>query len=325
MKHENTFPYVFVVGCPRSGTTLLQRMLDAHPRLAIANDTHFIPRAIEKHGLHTDMRLTPELINYVRDYKRFHRLGVDPADVDIVGASSSTYPEFVAGLYRKFSTNNNKPLGGEKTPDYVRSIPLLHYLFPQARFIHIIRDGREVALSTMQWANAGKGPGRLEKWTRSPLAVSALWWAWQTGCGCRDGRPLGDDLYQEVHYADLVADPEPTLARLAKFLGLPNAPEMSRFHEGKTRSGSGLSAKSAWLPATPGLREFSSELSAEDLSLFEAVAGTRLQALGYELAGGIPSAEISATAREISQWWRGVLEKKRKKSFDALPCREATG
>ena len=59
-------PYVFAVGCPRSGTTLLQRMLDNHPQLAVANDTHFIPRAVEHLPIESDPPLTAEVVEWVR-------------------------------------------------------------------------------------------------------------------------------------------------------------------------------------------------------------------------------------------------------------------
>ncbi|HVS08296.1 MAG TPA: sulfotransferase, partial [Planctomycetota bacterium] len=81
-------PFVFVVGCPRSGTTLLQRLLDAHPALAVANDTHFIAHAVEavtprwrdERGL-LETELT-RLVAWSRDYHRFRRLGLDAPAVD---------------------------------------------------------------------------------------------------------------------------------------------------------------------------------------------------------------------------------------------------
>ena len=71
---ERQNPFVFVVGCPRSGTTLLQRMLDNHPELAVAHDSHFIPLAIKNESVGVDPQLTPELVTWVTTYRRFHRL-----------------------------------------------------------------------------------------------------------------------------------------------------------------------------------------------------------------------------------------------------------
>ena len=152
-------PYVFVVGSPRSGTTLLQRMLDAHPQLAVANDTHFIPKAIA--GIaDDDVPLTRELVERVIGYHRFHRLGIDDELARTLAIGAETYASYVGALYGAFAIAHGKGMAGEKTPDYVRSIPLLDRLFPWARFVHIVRDGRDVALSALDWAGEGKGPGR---------------------------------------------------------------------------------------------------------------------------------------------------------------------
>ena len=206
-------PYVFVVGCPRSGTTLLQRMLDHHPRLAVANDTHFIPRALEEVipqavadvAGPVDPPLSPELVEWVLGYHRFARLGLVEAIVRQAAAEAATYRDFVSALYSEFGRLHGKPLAGEKTPDYVRRLPLLHAVFPWVRTVHIIRDGRDVALSTLEWASEDKGPGKLELWQDEPVAVCALWWQWQVRTGMRDGAVLGPSRYHEVKYEELVA------------------------------------------------------------------------------------------------------------------------
>ena len=72
-------PCVFIVGCPRSGTTLLQRMLDAHPQLAVANDSHFIPRALEAFGHDGDVPLTPALVDWVKQRSEERRVGKECA------------------------------------------------------------------------------------------------------------------------------------------------------------------------------------------------------------------------------------------------------
>src|SRR5210317_1131217 len=93
-------PYVFVVGCPRSGTTLLQRMLDNHPQLTISNDTHFVIRAA-KGVLRKNPQppLTPELVEAVRSYRRFYRMGLEDDEVRSAAENCATYAEFVSRLY----------------------------------------------------------------------------------------------------------------------------------------------------------------------------------------------------------------------------------
>ena len=83
MRSHMPNPYVFVVGCPRSGTTLLQRMLDAHPKLAVANDTHFIIDLFEPPGQASrELPLTPDIVERVQDYQRMPRFGLNAGEID---------------------------------------------------------------------------------------------------------------------------------------------------------------------------------------------------------------------------------------------------
>lgn len=297
-------PYVFIVGCPRSGTTLLQRMVDAHPSLAIANDTHFIPRILHKNKLEDNPPMTPELMDAVRTYKRFPRLELSDAAIDRAYSSSNCYIKLVSALYDEYGQARNKLLAGEKTPDYVRNLPLLNRLFPWAKFIHIVRDGRNVALSALDWATPTKGPGRIELWNEEPMAVCALWWRRNVICGRSDGSTLGESFYHEVRYEDLVSMPVDELSRICEFLTLPFSPKMLAFHQGKRRDSKGLSAKSAWLPVTAGLRDWRSTMNERDLELFEAIAGDLLTELGYERAFTTISSEITTIADQCETWWR---------------------
>jgi len=214
--HRN--PFVFVVGCPRSGTTLMQRMLDAHPHLTVANDTHFITRAAKRElRKEADPKLSVALMEQVESYHRFHRLGLEHEDVLWAAKDAGSYSLFVSRLYDRRAEKAGKSLSGEKTPDYCRRMPVLHRLFPGARFLHVIRDGRDTALSALQWANAGKGPGRWSLWQEDAVGACALWWRWQAGTGWKDGRVLGTAHYQEVKYEALVMEPELELRKGGKY------------------------------------------------------------------------------------------------------------
>ena len=303
-------PYLFVVGCARSGTTLLQRMLDHHPQLAVGYDSLFIPRAIRHLAVGIDPPLTPELIEWVRGYRRFARLGLTDDAVREAAAKARTYSEFVSALYSEFGRLHGKPLAGEKSPDYCRHLPRLHALFPWVRTIHIIRDGRDVALSTLDWAREDRGPGRLQLWREEPVAVCALGWRRDVSTGRRDGLDLGSARYCEVSYEDLVSRPDEILRSLAAYLELPFAPEMLYYHQGKTRYKPGLSAKAAWLPPTPGLRDWRTQMAERDLELFEAIAGDLLSTLGYERAVETVSPEIAAVADRCRRWWESRMARR---------------
>jgi hypothetical protein len=305
---------VFVVGCPRSGTTLVQRMLDSHPLLAVANDTHFIPRALAGEGVGpgVDPPLTPALVERVRTYHRFPRLGLSDEAVSEAARGSRTYGELVVALYSRLAARRGKPLAGEKTPDYVRHLPLLANLFPWSKIVHVIRDGRDVALSALGWAREDKGPGRYELWRTEPVAVCALWWRWLVDSGRRDGAGLAGS-YRELRYEDLVADPDPQLRATCEYLDLPFAPEMARYFEGRTRSDPGLSAKRAWLPPTTGLRNWRREMDARDVQLFEAIAGDLLAELGYPRRFETVSPQIVGLAERCTAWWGAEMERRRQK------------
>ena len=307
---SNHNPYVFVVGCPRSGTTLLQRMLHSHPQLAVAYDTLFIPQVVRREK-DKNPPVTPELVRRVREFRRFSRFGLPDDIPDRLADGAADYRELVCRIYDAYAAMHGKPYGGEKSPGYVRHMPLLQSLFPRARFIHLVRDGRNVALSLMDWGRqkkAPKGPARKYRlWQESPAAVSALWWSYKADRGRNDAQKLNPGSYLEVSYEALVAAPEPQLHKMARFLELPYADEMVNFHEGKTKTGPGLSAKAAWLPATKGIRDWRRSMDPADLELFEALAGDSLAAFGYELHFQTISPGVLEQAETYRRKWREEL------------------
>ncbi len=221
-----TNPYVFIVGCPRSGTTLLQRVVDAHPQIAITPESHWIPRCFEKRrGLTPEGLVTPELIPRLLEDRRFADLHIGREELEALMGTGQpvSYSSFVTGIFDLYGKGQGKALVGDKTPGYVRWLRTLHALWPQARFVHLIRDGREVCLSTVNWprAHQWKRPGAFATWKGDPVSTSALWWEWNVRLGRQAGHSLGPDLYYEIRYESLVNHPAEACAALCAFLGLP--------------------------------------------------------------------------------------------------------
>lgn len=305
-------PFLFACGVPRSGTTLLQRMLDSHPDLTVANDTHFIPRALELTSKNLivqatnsiEISLSDEIVDNVFNYHRFYRTGLSESDFNAIRGKAATYRELVSGVFDCIAKKENKSLAGEKTPDYVRRVRLLNRLFPDAKLIHLIRDGRNVALSLLDWATPKKGPGRIELWNESPIAVCAMWWKWLVDQGLEQAKGLNESVYCEVKYEDLTASPESSVRELCDFLQLLFDESMLRFNKGRTSSNPDLSAKSAWLGPKTGLRDWRSDMDAADVVLFEALAGDTLQRCGYSLSTQSPSKAIEQAAARFQQWWQ---------------------
>ena len=303
-------PYVFVVGCNRSGTTLLQRMLDAHPDLAVIHEASFIPsvhRALREAGSGGS---TAEAADWLLGYRKFHVLGLSEAAVTEVAERTSTFVEFVSELFTEVGRSKGKPFVGEKCPGYVMHLSLLGELFPWTRFVHVVRDGRDVALSALEWE--GHGPSmRYALWEDEPVAVCALWWRRRVSAGRAAGRMLGPGRFREVRYEALVQRPEEAVRDLAGFLELPFDQRMLRFHEGRTRADPGLSAKAAWLPPTPGLRDWRSQMAGRDVELFEALAGSLLSGMGYERAFPAISPAIASLAQQCRRQFEAERPRRR--------------
>jgi hypothetical protein len=294
-------PFLFVVGCPRSGTTLLQRLLDAHPQLAVIDETRWIDHWFsESKGVTPEGFATPVLVSNLLELPRFAqlRLGREELAALVDGGRSVSYPTFVRGIFDLYGASQGKALVGDKTPRYVRSIPMLHEFFPSAKFVHLIRDGRSTCLSVLNWQKAGKLARTFPSWNEEPVATSAMWWEWQVRLGREAGSSLGASLYREVRYEALVADPAGSCRELCAFLGVPYDEAMLRFHEGRTRNDAGLDAKKAWLPPTSGLRDWESEMTREDVERFEAAAGGLLEELGYPCTVTRPSADTATAVTE---------------------------
>ena len=295
-------PYTFLVGAARSGTTLLQRMVDAHPQIAITPESAWISR-YKSEGLAPEDPVTRAVIDRLADDPCFQLMGISREELDALVASAPglTYVPFVRAIFDLYGRKQAKALVGDKTPSYVRAIRKLHRLFPQTRFAHIIRDGREVCLSVLHWDKGPRVVGRFATWSDDPVSTCALWWEWSVRRGREAGDTLASRLYHELRYDDLVNYPEETCAALCRFLDLPYDSAMVRFHEGRIQFEPGLDAKDAWLPVTAGLRDWSRQMSAEDVERFEATAGDLLDELGYPRCVPHPSASAQRWARELRE------------------------
>lgn len=295
-------PHVFVVGCPRSGTTLLRRLLNAHPELCIPKaETHWIPKFYQKgHGLDANRRVTKDFIDVLLDYPKFRKFGIGRTQlVELLGGSEAVdYPQFVARILDHYGKTRGKRLVGDKTPGYARHVPLLHQLFPAARFIHVIRDGRDVALSLLSWERLHRSAGRIAGFDADPVTTTALYWEWLVRLAREAGDDLPARLYLEIRYEDLVVDTASACRRMCQFLGLDYAPEMLEYYAGRQKTGSRLSAKKAWLPPTGNLRDWRSQLPAEDVIRFAAASGALLAELGYPAgADHVPERAAEHAAR----------------------------
>jgi hypothetical protein len=294
-------PYVFIVGCPRSGTTLLRRLVNAHPEIAITNESRWILECLEERsGLTPQGDVTQELISQLLEKLRFQYwdIGRERLVTLIRNGDPVSYSSFVTGIFDLFGAKKAKPLVGNKTPAFVRAIDTLHALWPEARFVHLIRDGRDVCLSVANWTKAHQAgkPRGFVTWAEDPISSIAFWWELHVRRGRQAGGSLEPGLYYEMGYESLVSHPREECASLCAFLGIRYDDAMLRFHEGRTINDPDLNAKRAWLPVTPRLRDWRSQMPAEDVERFEAAVGGLLEELGYARAVSQPRPELLESA-----------------------------
>lgn len=280
-------PAPFIVGVGRSGTTLLRLMLDAHPALAIPGETHFLHH-LAKQG---DVSRA-QFMEIVTKSETWENFVLDTqslaAAVDALAPFSLT--EAIRAFYRLYASGKGKPRWGDKTGFYLRSMEAIQRLLPEAHFIHVIRDGRDNALSRQGlWF----GPGD---------DFEALARLWVDGIQAARAQAGALMHYREVRFEALVAHPQDTLGRICADLHLAFDPAMLDYHE--TASERLAEYKRSFGPAdrTPSdlatfmsihervqapldetrVGRWRSEMKPEDRARYEAIAGPLLRELGYE-------------------------------------------
>ncbi len=267
---------IFVVGSPRSGTTLLRFVLSSHPRIYIPDETGFIPFLLPD----IEQTLTQQDVVWLLSrIGRLNRAWYNLVDDPVTLYRSLPEPRLAPlldHLYRLKIAPHKAVRWGDKTPSYVRYIPLLSRLFPAAQFVHIIRDGRDATVSAKR-----KWKGR---WYMDEYYLLRNWLR-NVQEGQRAGRSLGPDRYMELRYEHLVREPRPTLTRLCQFLGETLHPSMLD-HTALAREQIGPRGHvEVRRPISAGsVGRWRREMTPFAKKMADLIAGETLAALGYELA-----------------------------------------
>ncbi len=207
--HTDLRAPVFVVGCPRSGTTVLGNCLAEHPSLGGAGESLFLLDfwriARDLHGGLNQQAWSP-LADYISDSALLETIG-----------------EFADSVFAGLLSRLDKPRFVDHTPWYVACIPLIKALYTDSTIVHLLRDGRQVTASLRHSFDQGF------RWAGSTVAASSSMWSALVTIGREEGRTLPFGRYVEVRYEDLCEDPERCLRELLDALNLS-------WHEGILRS-----------------------------------------------------------------------------------------
>jgi hypothetical protein len=298
-----TDPPIFIVGFQRSGTTLLRLMLDSHPDIAIPLDTtglwdryeHRLPSYGDLAAEAGRRRLVADLL--AEDRIRLWGTALT-ADQVLRRWTQPGYPGLIRAFYECYADLHRKRRWGDKDPGNMTRIEQLNRWFPDARFIHIIRDGRDACLSQTEQ----------DFGFDNILECAGAWreevqWVRRMG-GLLAGR------YVELRYEDLVTGPEAVLQRLCRFLGISYDQSMLQYHQ---RVDSAIPAEKRHIwplidkpPQSDHAGRWKSRLSHGERVCFEKRAGAVLRDLEYEALPRASGAYWSELRSLVGTAWLAV-------------------
>ena len=262
-------------------------MLDSHPLLAITREAEFIaPMAMKRSAY--ERRDGFEIEKFAKELsatKASRVLSMTSSELldALLRARPSNYPEAVHGIYSAYAASRGKTIYGDKTPKYVLSLELLAKTFPDSRFIHLVRDGRDVALSFMNFAT---GPNTIPE--------AAAHWRRMVTAGERAGKILGSKKYHEVRFEALVKEPQHELSAICEFLGIEFSHQMLEYHRRPRAELASNPTKAVDRSPATDTRNWRTDMSPIDRTRFEAIAGDLLERLGYERSSPVSTLASSA-------------------------------
>jgi len=214
---------VFIFGMPRSGTSLLRDLLNRNEKIAIPQaESHFIPYFVNKYGLDFDLSLKSSRKKIHREFVNtsycffLKYLQIEFEEEKLLFSEDiRSWADFFEYLFKKGAQCPEKEdvVYGDKSPNYVKHMPLLKKVFPECRFIHIVRDPRDYALS-------------FRKAWRKNIFRAAERWRESLERFEKDSRQIDEDDISLVYYEDLLENPEEALKKACDFLGIEYNPNM---------------------------------------------------------------------------------------------------
>ena len=288
----NNFPF-FIVGCGRSGTTLLRTLLIRHPEIAIPLESLFIIDYLRVQDRH-ELKYLNSLV--IRE-PELEEWGISVSAEDLL--DSDSVPRMISRLHEIYAESKGKARWGQKTPRFVRHLDLLRENFPSSKVIHMVRDPRAVVSSLIQsnvhQSNAYHGSHRWKMDVRAGLTYELT----------HSSRVL------RVFYEDLVKDPEEVLKAISEFLeldpsgmmisGEKKSQEYSVFYEN-------IHANIERSPTPAFVDKWKQHLSPEEVNIVEGICGELMGDLGYECSSTSDSPPAFSSRKARSQRVKGILK-----------------
>lgn len=308
----------FISGEMRSGTSWLRRTLAAHPEIACGHEGSFFGRDYDRESIPVYTGAVSSLtraFSTSEELKVWHELPWNQWTAEYEEDVNNLSRLAVDYFLSKEVARTGKRVIGDKSPQHTACLDEIHTLYPEARIINVVRDGRDVAVSAMNhwWrlAQDREGgvfeldPEELEKrdaymkdkeaflargesiFTEERLAQLAHRWDYRVGKSHRDGAGLYGEGYLEVRYEDLLREGPEAIIGLLRFLGVSSEPaeaercvRAASFERVSSRRQGEEDAGSFFRKGIAG--DWKNAFTERDRELYESIAGTRLAEMGYE-------------------------------------------
>lgn len=272
---------IFIIGVPRSGTTLLRVLLDSHPNIACGPEAPWLARGAKSiKQLYRFM--AEDTFGFIKNFD------VPPEELQI------TFANFIDEIFLLYAKTKGKTRWAEKTPDHALEIPFISKLFPEAKFIHIVRDVRDVVCSTAILSDERKAisdwhsknilmeDGVVVKNTIENAAIR--WQSWNK----KIELSLKDVQYSmTIHYEEIVSNPEKILPSLMAFLGEGYSPKMLEFdkfhHELPEWEWGSRDINRTKCISSRSIKRWEKQLTPKQVTEIERSVGRMMAYYGYEL------------------------------------------
>ena len=266
-KAQNDRP-IFIVGMPRSGTTLMTSMLSAHPNIAISPESHFLWYWRKRYS-HlnindpNDFEIFWQDFSNSQDFKKFN-IDSQATKTRILATDKISYKSIFTNILQKYAVKMQKSRWGEKTPAHYSYLYIIFKWYPEAKVIWMLRDPRSVTASLMRMS-----------WTHSYTDRHAQKWCDSIRS---QNKWIEDERVLLVKYEVLVTNPESQMGQICQFLGEEYCPNMI----GDTSNNSTNSYVIRKAPNQNSLEKWRSILSPNQIAILEYIARNEMLEQGYQ-------------------------------------------
>lgn len=285
-KKSDTVNPIFIVGAPRSGTSLLRVMLNRHPNIGLCDETYFFYYVYHRQKNFGDLQNLENrriVIERYLETGRIRRLGLDlDALKQFLLEEATDYEKLFIAFLKFYAQSKGKNRYGEKTPQHAFEAEIISRIYPFCRLIHIVRDARDVAASLKRMP-----------WGSKSVAANARLWVKSVESAelCKDR-----ENFLRVKYETLVSDSEAELRRICKFISEPFDKKMLEAETKEKKNLDWWFQRAQKSVNTNRVEKWRDELTDEEVAIVEWIAGDTMERMGYSATAETPTTTAKAAA-----------------------------